>query len=410
MNTCLPEHPPRSLLAIATDRIFGPFFGGKLVANIGIWIFNVASVVLVFELTRSPLQVGIVSIIQFLPQILLVSASGAAADRGNRKRQLILGRLLCISGPGMVWVWLLAAGVEGIPVWVVLLAAGLVGVGFSVGGPAMQAMLPALVRPGETPKAVALDNFSFAIGRAVGPAVGAVLAATLGLIWAFAAATIGHLIFAIVIMLLPARLGQRQKLDGPATVRAGVRYVLAHPVVAAILIGVTAIGIGADPAMTLAPSLAEQTGGGRELVGTFASAFGGGAFVIFFLQPAITRWLGTARVAGIGLIAISVGSIGLVWSLGVGWFIGCFAVAGAGMTLALTALGTELYSRVPHEYRGRVMALWLMGFIGSRPLAAGINGFLAEYVSVGSALLVTGTLVLVAAWICRPAVLRRGIA
>lgn len=410
MTRSVPEQPSRSLLAIATDRTFGPFFGGKFVANIGIWIFNVASVVLVFELTRSPLQVGIVSIIQFLPQILLVSASGAAADRGNRKRQLVLGRLLCLSGPGAVWIWLLVVGVEGMPVGVVLLAAGLVGVGFSVGGPAMQAMLPALVRPGETPKAVALDNFSFAIGRAVGPAVGAVLAATLGLTWAFAAATIGHLVFAVVIMLLPTRLGQRQEQDGPATVRAGVRYVLAHPVVAAILIGVTAIGIGADPAMTLAPSLAEQAGGGRELVGTFASAFGAGAFVVFFVQPVITRRLGATRVAGIGLIAIALGSIGLVWSLGVAWFIGCFAVAGAGMTLALTALGTELYSRVADEYRGRVLALWLMGFIGSRPLAAGLNGLLAEYVSLDSALLVTGALVLTAAWICRPAVLRRDLA
>lgn len=409
MTNLVPESEdqPRRLFEIALDRTFGPFFGGKLCANIGIWVFNIAAVVLVFRITGSPLMVGIVSIAQFLPQLLLVTASGVLADRGHRKGQLLWGRVLCALGPAVIWVWLQIQGVDGVPPWAVMAASSLVGVGFALGGPAMQAILPRLVRQGETPRAVALDNLSFAVGRAFGPALGGVLAAV-DINWAFATSAVGHMIFALAVLGLPRGVsGEFDKPRSQGAAPGGWGYIATRPVVGAILLGVTAIGLGADPALTLAPSLDERAGGGGHLVGLYASAFGLGAFLIFFVQSSLTRRLGEHRLASIGLVAMASGSLGLVAMNSAAWALACFGLAGMGMTLSLTALGTELYARVADEYRGRVMAFWLLGFVGSRPLGATMNGVLAENISLGSALFATGALVLVAAWLCRPSVLSR---
>lgn len=393
--------------ALVLDARFGTFFWGKLSANVGIWIFNVAAVLLVFESTRSPLLVGLVSVAQFVPQIFLVAVSGAAADRGDHKRQLLAGRVLCTLGSAAVGVGLVVAG-EDVPVAVVLAAALTVGLGFTVGGPAMQALLPTLVREGEVPQAVALDNFSFAVGRAFGPMLGGLIAAAFGLIWAFVVATLLHLVFLAAVLSLPrAARTVRDRTSG--SVREGLAYVRRNPQVAAILVGVGAIGIGADPAITLAPSIAEQVGGSSALVGYFASAFGVGAFVVFFVQAPLTRWLSSQRLASLGLIAMALGALVLVVTRQPWPAAGAFGVAGAGMTLALTALGTELYARVPEAFRGRVMALWLLGFVGSRPLAGLMNGSVAEHVSVAAALVLTAVVVLAAAWTCRPEALVRDV-
>jgi hypothetical protein len=68
--------PPRSTAAVLTDRNFSPFFVGNLTSNTGNWLFNVAAAVVVFQLTRSAFMVGLVSVAQFLPLVLLAPAAG----------------------------------------------------------------------------------------------------------------------------------------------------------------------------------------------------------------------------------------------------------------------------------------------------------------------------------------------
>jgi MFS family permease len=404
-----PRPRPRSSFALVVDRLYGPYFAGKLLANTGIWIQNIASASLIFQITRSAFLVGVVSLAQFTPQLVFAPLSGARADRGDPRRQLLLGRLFCFVGSAIVaaWVWL-APDLRAVPAWVVMASALVVGVGFTIGGPAMQAMLPSLVREGEVGQAVALDNLTFSVGRAAGPAVGGLVAATAGYDVAFVLASGAHLVFLAAV----ASLRMRPVAPIPATsfsVGAGLRYLRTDPVVAVLLLGVAAVGIGADPAMTLAPSLSESLGGGPELVGLFASAFGVGAFVAFFLQAVVRRWLGHGQLAPIGLVLLATACVALSFTTGVAAATVAFGVGGAGMTFGLTAVTTLLYDRVPREFIGRMMALWLVGFVGSRPLAATLNGVLADVATVDVALLTTAVIVTVVAGICRPSLLRRPV-
>lgn len=168
------DQPPRSLPRLLIDPVFGSFIVGKLMSTCGVWIHNIAAAILAYQLSGSAFVVGLVSVFQFVPQLLLAPLSGVQADRGDRRRQIVTGRVIVSIGSGSLAAWILLAGVDGLPgAWPVVLIAVVVGVGFVIGGPAMNAVIPSMVRPSELSSAMGLNFFPVTIGRAIGPALGA---------------------------------------------------------------------------------------------------------------------------------------------------------------------------------------------------------------------------------------------
>ncbi|MEV0085397.1 MFS transporter [Saccharopolyspora sp. NPDC050642] len=169
-----------------------------------------------------------------------------------------------------------------------------------------------------------------------------------------------------------------------------------------ILLGVVAITVTADPALTLAPAIAEARGGGTAAVGVFASAFGIGAALGVVLMGLLERWFRLPQLVTAGLCVLGASTAALAVPLPVAALVGAFAGAGAGMSVALTGLTALLQVAVPDSLRGRVMSLWMAAFVGTRPFAALLNGGLADAISVPAALLVAAALVAATAWACRP--------
>lgn len=399
----------RGSLRLMLDPVFGPFFWGKLLSSAGTWIHSIVAVLLVFQLTGSAMVVGVVSIVQFAPQLLFAPLCGKMADRGNAPRQIVVGRLVTAFGSGglAVWIWLVG-GVGGLPGAAPVIAASLVvGVGFVVGGPALQSIVPSLVRPGELAAAMVLNSVPMTVARAAGPALGAVIATQMGYASAFAIAASASLIYGFVVLAMRLPRGcVNNSSNTDFSVRASLRHLRADPPLFLLLVGIAGVAIGADPSLTLAPTLAANLGGGAGLVGWLASAFGIGAAIGFLFFGSLNRWLGLARLSSFGLILMAAGILALVDSGTVALAIASFGVSGVGMTLAFTSITTQIQDRSPDALRGRIMALWLVGFVGTRPLAAGLNGFLADSVTVDVALVATAVLVSLAAIWCRPSRLR----
>jgi len=369
----------------------------------GVWIHNITAAILAFQLTGSAFVVGLVSIVQFAPQMVLAPLSGAMADRGVRRRQIVAGRLMVAAGSGGLALWLWLVGVKGLPgPWVVLLGALVVGVGFVIGSPAMSALLPTMVRPGELAAAIGLDNVPVTVSRAVGPALGALVAASAGPAAAFALAALGNTIFAVTMMILP--IGGRVVVPDGADrrMRAGLRHVQGDPTLIRLLVGVAAVAIGADPAITLTPPLSHAFGQGTHLVGVFASAFGGGALLALPLMSSAQRRLGEAALTTVSLCLLGAGIVSLTVAPTPALTIVGFAAAGAGIMSGLTRLTTQIQHRLPDALRGRVMALWAVAFLGSRPIASALDVSLADQFSLDTALLVVSLIVFAVAWVTRP--------
>lgn len=389
---------PRGSLGLLRDRVYGPYWAAKLASTAGIWVHNVVAAIVTYQLTRSTVMVGAVTIAQFAPQLVFAPLSGAQADRGDPKRQLVAGRLIAALGSGALALAIAVVGVDGLGgAWPVIASAGVVGIGFVIGGPAMHVLLPNLVRPGELPAAVALNQLPPTIARSGGPVLGAFLLVTMGPAAAFGFTAATNLLFAAVVLGLPiGDLGPRAERRD-STVRGGLRYLRQDPVVAFLLLGILAIGFGVDPVVTLTPALSDAFGRSEELVGLFASAFGVGAALVFPTLKMLRARLGLARLGVTGLVLIGGGMaltaaapVPAVAALGL-------AVSGCGFSFGVTGLTTRLYAQVPDLLRGRMMALWSVAFLGSRPVAAAINGAVTDATSVRAAFVVAAVAVLLIA-------------
>lgn len=396
---------PRGALGLIVDPVFGALFWGKMFSVVGVWTHGIVAAIVMYDATRSALMVGLVGVVQFGPQLILSPTSGKWADTGNPARQILLGRVLCIAGSGSVAVWLfadpdIAGAAAAVPV---LLGSTLVGFGFVVGGPAMQSIVPNLIRPGELSTAMALNSFPLTIGRVLGPAAGAYLAAHLGSAAGFAVSAGLHLTFAVFLLAVRLPAPPAKRADADYRVRTAVRYVWRDRPLLLALLAVTTIGIASDPSITLAPSLADALGGGPRLVGVLSAVFGVGAAVGMATLAALGGRVAAAKVSSVGLLVLGVGCVVLTAGTVTAVALTGFAVAGVGFGWAMTGLSTVVQERAPEELRGRIMALWLVGFVGSRPLAATVLGGTADLINVQAAFAVAAVLTLAVALLCRPA-------
>jgi len=397
------ERPsPLTTLRLAIDPTFGPFFAGKLLANLGVWVHQIASVVVVFRLTGSAAWVGAVGVGQFLPQIFIAPWSGARADQADRRRQLILGRIIGGAGSGTLVLlpfWL-ALGDRAAAI-AVIAGSTVLGIGFALGGPALHALVPQLVRPVDLPAAITLNTLPITFSRALGPGIGALIVAGPGPEIAFLVASLGNFIFAGLLMRIRARPIAGPEADVVASrhpIRDGLQHILETPQLRRMLVGVAVIGLATDPIVTLAPSLAELLGGGTALVGALTSAFGIGAAVGLLLSGPLRLRLGVSPLAPLGVAILAVGFTATGFAPSGTAAIVTVGVAGSGMTIGLTSMTTRLQQLVQESYRGRVMAAWTVAFLGTRPLASATFGPLADLAGVQAALLAVGGLCAAAAF------------
>jgi MFS family permease len=371
---------PRTSLRLLSDRRYGPYIVGNFTSAVGNWFQNVAAGIVVFQLTGSNTLVGTVSVLQFLATLVLSPWSGALADRFNRRKLLILAQAISAAGAVALAIWVGLAGIEGLPgVWPVLAATAVIGLGFALGISAMNALVPALVEPEDLEDAIALNSSSFTLARAIGPALAGIVVATAGAVWAFG---INALTFIpIIVVLLVIRPRRVARSSGDRSVRAGFAYVKKRKSMLWLVLATLTVGWAGDPVNTLAPAYADIFGRGETFVGLQVAAFGAGAALMSILVGVVRSRLGLETTTRAGMVVLASGLI--AYSLAPHEVVVLVAlfVAGIGFLLGVTTTNSNLQHRLHEDMRGRVMALWSMAFLGSRPLAGIIDGGVADLVS-----------------------------
>lgn len=390
---------PKTARALVVDRNFGPWFWGNVASNSGSWLFNVVAAVVVFNLTGSALLVGMVSVAQFASLAVLSPWAGALSDRTDRRRLALIGQSVSAAAAAGIAVPSMLLGIERLPgAWSVIVAALGIGIGNAFAQPAGSSLLPGLVDDVDLEAAVSLYTLTFNVGRALGPAVAGLLLVTLGPELGFLLNALSFLALIGALIVIRERHGDSRP-ERDRSVRAGLRYVRGDRVTLLLLAGVATAGFSTDPVITLAPPLSEVLGGGDGLVAAMVSGFGVFATVAAGLSGWLQHRTGSLRMAGIGT-ALMAGGLLLGASLAVPWVVLTgFAISGGGSVLALTSFTSVLQRRVPGELRGRVMALWGVAYLGTRPLAAVIDGMAADLVGPRPAIFVAVAVSLVGAWV-----------
>lgn len=387
----------RELLA---DRNFGPYFLGNFASNCGAWIHNVTAAIVVFDLTGSATWTGAVTAALWIGSMLIQPYAGALSDRHDRRKLMLVGQSIALSSAlGLTLLCLLEGGADQLPgpLPVVFATAG-IGIGVAISMPAMQAMVPALVPRADLDHAIALNAATFLSARAIGPALAAGLLLVADPTLAFALNTGSYLALIVALRVIRPRPFEPDPSAAGRGVWEGVRYVRRHRRALILLLGSAAVGFASDPVNTLTPIRADELGGGESLVGAMVSAFGiGAAIASLCSRPLRARWPQSRLGVGGGCVL----ALGL-WAFALAptppLAVAAMALAGSGFMLVVTSHNTRLQRDVPEHLRGRVMALWGLAFLGTRPIVSPIDGRIADLVSGSAAAALFGGFALLAAY------------
>jgi MFS family permease len=356
---------------------------------------TIAQAWLVLRLTGSGVSLGVTAALQFTPMLLFGSFGGLIADRLD-KRKLLLGTQVTAGLLALALGIITAAGAAAL--WNVYLLAFLLGCVNVVDNPARQTFVLEMVGRDDLQNAVGLNSVVMNTSRVVGPAIGGILIATVGLTACFFLNAASYVAVIVALLLMNSAALQRQPTVARqrGQVREGYRYVWTRPDLRAQLAMMAVIGTLAFNFQVLLPLLSTRTFGlGAGGFGGLSAALGIGA-VGGGLAAASRRTLSTVRLVALaGCFGAALAGAALVPTLPFE-VVALVLVGATGFAYVATA-NTSLQLSTTPAFRGRVMALYAIAFLGSTPIGSPIIGWVAQHHGARSALMVGAVATLAAA-------------
>lgn len=362
-------------LAVRNYRLFAT---GQAVSLSGTWGQRVAQDWLVLTLTDgSGTAIGTVTALQFLPVLLFSLYGGLLADRYD-KRRLLVGAQAAMA------VLALALGVldltGAVQLWHVYVLAFGLGLAAAIDTPARQSFVSEMVGHDDLPNAVSLNSATFNASRIVGPALAGLAIHQWGTAWVFLANAVSYVaVIAGLLMMRTAELypSARQPAH-KGQLREGVRYVrerrrLLVPILLVFMVGT--FGLNFQITLSLVAKNVFHTG---------ASSFGllTSAFAVGSLLGALSsaRRAGPPRALSMVLAALVFGALEVVVGLAptFGSMMLLLVPTGAAVLVFTTTANALVQLGSDPAVRGRVMALYVLVFLGGTPVGAPVVGMVAE--------------------------------
>lgn len=383
-------------LSVRNYRLFAT---GQMVKLIGVWVMITAQDWLVLRLSGdSATALGVVTALQFIPVLLLTLYAGKLADRYDKRLILVVA-----NGAWAALAVLLGALVFTgvVRLWHVFLFAALLGIANAIETPVRQAFVSELVGTALLPNALSLSAAIFNSARIVGPAVAGLAIAGFGEGPVFLLSTVLALSpVATLARIRPAELHREALLPvaerDAAKIADGLRYVRRRPDLVLPIALMAVIGmLGFNFPVTLAALAKVTFNTGAASFGLFTTALAGGALAGALAgsgrkgRPSAYVVLGAAIAFGVlETVAGFAPTFALVVVLLVptGFFMVYFAQAANQRV----QLGTDA------AYRGRVMSLYILVFLGTTPVGAPVTGWWAERFGAPASVWAGGVISLVA--------------
>lgn len=375
-----PEPSPSTTVQLLRTS-FGRFFVANLTGNIAGWLSDIAAAILIYQVTGSALWVSAVAVVSFGTSITAAPIGGALADRFDRRRVATVA--FAIMGSVALLVATLSFFFHIALLVLVLTAVG--GAARGIYTPIGQALAADMVDRRDLAASSSLTAMGFSLGRAIGPAVGAVLITNFGGPVTFLTAAAMAGLFVALMSGMPGVAGPTHSLRR-AKHDSTWSFIRARPRIVVLLITSAIIGMMTDPVITLGPAITAGWHAPAWVAGLLVSAFGLGAVLTGPFGAQLQRRVRAGRLSIVALVVVGtcLALVGQVRNPVVG--IIALGVAGAGFLAANTDVVCLLQEQLDPGIRGRVWAVWSIGFLGSRPIAAVAEGFVADRLGVGVAL------------------------
>jgi MFS family permease len=354
---------------------------------------------LIFELSGSALQLGVLGAAAALPNILMTLAGGVIADRFDKRRILMCTSLISTSLLALL-AWLDAA--QLVAVWHVLAIAALFSLITGLDWPVRVSLYPELVDRPAFMSAVALNSFIWQATRMAIPAAGGILIAATDTWAVFALGAVGFFVMFAVMVSIPLARVPRQAGSAWSQVVEGMRFIRHEPLFRWLILA-TFVGMFFSQSYNqIMPVFADLLDSGETGFGYLLSAGGVGSVSGTLLIGGVHRFrrLGVIMLGAAALAALTVMTFATLASLG--FFPLALAAAFLGSLFAsvfMVSSMTVMQLMVPDRLRGRVMGIHSMGF-SLMPLGGLLLGALADRLGAAPAVwLGSGIYLGVIAWI-----------
>ncbi len=387
------------------SRNFRLYIIGQMFSLSGTFMTQMAIPWLIYDLTKSPWLLGVSGFLGFLPSLILIPFSGVLSDRLDRKDLLKLVQILGISVSATLT---LVTALELAEFWSLLILSILGGVLKGLDMPVRHAFVVEMVEDRQDlSNAIAINSTMLACSRLMGPAIGGILLATVGVKFCFLYDTISYIaaIWALAVMTLPASKPMQisQRISTWKRLREGFNYVADFLPVKAIILLLALQGIFGFAHVVLLPIYAaEVLQGGEKILGWLSAAPAFGAILSSIYLSQRRQVAGLERLIALCPFSIGVAAIAYAFSTVLWISLPLLVIMGGISTLHISCSNTVIQTIVDDSKRGRVMSFYSLSLIGMLPICNLFTGTLAHWLGAPNTLLVTGSIcVLASAWFWR---------
>ena len=368
---------------------FRIYFIGLLFMMASVNMQFVARSQLAYDLTKSPLAVGIVGS-GFAPPILLLSIfGGSISDQFNKKKIIQLGQLGMVILASIIAVSIF---LEIVTIYHLIVASVAQGIMWAFLVPARQSLIPDLVEEKLTVNAIALSGSGMALMTFLGPGIGGFLYELFGPGFVYIFICLLFVAALISNQFLPNTfVGSKKNNSRTKQIKEGIVYIKKNNILTWLLLIAMITTILTMPLRNLMPVLMDELfSKGADAVGLMLSIIGLGSLVGSLIFAGLKKGvrgfalIGSLLISGIAILVTSLSGI-YVLIIIMMFFLG---IGDAGRRSLNNAL---LMEEADPEYRGRVNGVYTMNFglmpLGTIPVAAIASRYGIDIAFLGSSLL-----------------------
>ena len=369
------------------------YFSGQLVSLIGTWLQIVSQSWLVLHLTTSPFTIGLVAALGTFPTLIFSLFGGVLVDRFIKRKILIYTQFAAML---LAFILGLITVLNIVQLWHIGLLSFLLGVVNAVDSPARQSFVPEIVTKEQLPSAIALNSGAFNAARVIGPSIAGLLIAVVGTGGAFLLNAASYIPVIIALFHLKTPVIFREESVSPLlAIKEGLKYSYNHPIIRVLLLFTGISSVFGWSYTTILPLMAKNeyhlSASG---LGYLYAASGLGSVLATIIIATFSKRispvvfiLGGNALFGVAIILFTLAnSLQLALPL--------LFLAGYGLLSQFAMMNTIIQSLVKSHFRGRVMSIYILMFMGLTPLGNFQIGWLSEHFSTRLAIRVGAYIVL----------------
>lgn len=372
-------------------RDFRLMWAGACTSSVGTWMQILAQSWLVYQLSNSPVYLGIDQFLGQIPIFLLSLFGGVFADRKSRRGILLTSQVIQMM---CAFVLTVLVATHVVRVWHIWCLSFTVGIAQAFGGPAYAALVPSLVHKEDLQNAIALNSIQFNLARVIGPVLGGIALDKLGAQWCFGLNGLSYAAPIISLIAIRVTFTPEQTRESVMTsMRGGIAFLRKREGMASLIALAFLLTALAFPMISFLPVFAKDVfHGGSDVFMWFLVASGTGSVTGALMVAGGGKSANPFRRALIAIVVLG----GLITGFGLSTnrpLSTALLFGGGAAMMIVFALNTSLVQEyVGDAMRGRVMSVYNVAFRGGMPMGSLLSGFLIKSMSAPLVMQVNGIL------------------